>query len=283
MTGVSYRQRLVRKRQDVPMTGQVSVFSDPAPRASDANNAVDDLQRLVINAHLPLPLILVGHSNGGIYAVRFAQLQAAEVAGIVLIDPGFTEQQNFSAYGLMVSKEDELEAANAQWIATARKCLALAQASALVEMASSDCLDSPPNADAALHHALNQIESKPAYAKALLSEFESTFRKVNGRTVNDSEVQLLPNSFGDLPLMVLTASRHPASPADFRADDQAKYYTFRASGHDRIAALSKCGRNFVVPNSGHFIQYDHPQLVVATILKVLDSSRHSTGASCSDK
>jgi pimeloyl-ACP methyl ester carboxylesterase len=202
---------------------------------------------------------------------------------MVLVDPGFTGQQNFSAYGLTVSKEDELEAANTQWIATAHKCLALAQASALVEMASSNCLDSPPNTDAALHQALNQIESKPAYAKALLSEFESTFQKVNGRTVNDSEVQLLPNSFGNLPLTVLTASRHAASPADFSADDQAKYYAFWVSGHDRLAALSKCGRNLVVPNSGHFIQYDHPQLVVATILKVLDSSRRATGVSCSAK
>lgn len=95
-------------------------FSDPARRASDADHAAGDLQRLVVKAHLQLPLVLVGHSNGGIYAIRFAQLHRLEVADMVLVDPGFTGQQNFSAYGLTEAKAEELEAGNAEWIHSAK-------------------------------------------------------------------------------------------------------------------------------------------------------------------
>jgi pimeloyl-ACP methyl ester carboxylesterase len=74
-------------------------FSDRARRPSDADNAVGDIQRLVLKAHLRFPLVLVGHSNGGIYAVRFAQVHRNEVAGLVLVDPGFTGQQSFLPTG----------------------------------------------------------------------------------------------------------------------------------------------------------------------------------------
>jgi pimeloyl-ACP methyl ester carboxylesterase len=245
-------------------------FSDLARRTSDANHAVDDLQKLVLKAHLKLPLILVGHSNGGIYAVRFAQLHPSEVAGMVLIDPGFTGQQDFSAYGLTPTKAAELEAGNAELIRSARECLTLARGGPHNADAASSCLDNPANANPALHRALDRIQSRPAYNEALLSEFESTFLKSHGHTLNDSEVLLLPRSLGNLPITVLTASRHPAQPADFNVDEQAQYYAFWKKGHDRLAMLSSCGHNFVVPNSGHFIQYDQPQAVTSYILSVVD-------------
>jgi hypothetical protein len=146
--------------------------------------------------------------------------------------------------------------------------------------ASSPCLDDPPNANLALHRALNLIESRPAYAAALLSEFESTFRKVDGITLNDSEVPLQPLSLGNIPLTVLTASRHPATPIDFTAEDQTKYYAFWKAGHDRLAALSSCGRNLVVPDSSHFIQYDQPQILISYILAVVDLSKTSARKTC---
>ena len=233
-------------------------FSDPARRVSDADHAAEDLQRLVVKAHLHLPLVLVGHSNGGIYAVRFAQLHRREVSGMVLVDPGFTGQQNFSAYGLTEAKAAELQTGNAEWISGAQHCLDLAKTGVLRPLATSPCLDDPPVANAALHRALQQIESKPAYAAARLSEFESTFKKENGTTLNDREVPLLPRSLGYVPLVVLTASRHPAAPVDFTTQDQAKYFAYWKAGHDHLAELSRCGSNILVPNTGHFIQYDQP-------------------------
>ena len=200
---------------------------------------------------------------------------------MVLVDPGFTGQQNFSAYGLTRSKAEELEAVNAEWLRSARSCMTLAKQGALAKAASSPCLDAPANCDNALHQALNAMQSRPAYTEALLSEFESTFRKVDGTTLNDREVSLVPESLGNLPLTVLTASRHSAKPTDFTAEDQAKYYAFWKKGHDRVAGLSRCGRNVVVPDSGHFIQYDQPQTVTSYILVAVSSSRTASPGACS--
>ena len=248
-------------------------FSDPARRASDVSNAVVDLQQLITKAPLRLPLILVGHSNGGMYAVRFAELHRNEVAGLILVDPGFTGQQQFAKYGLAPAKAKELEDGNAEWIRFARHCLAFTETGALTGAPTSPCLDDPPNLVIALHRALDRIQSQPAFAKALLSEFTSTFQKVDGMTVDDREVPLVPASLGELPLSVLTASRHPAQFADFTAQDQARYYDYWKVGHDRLESLSICGHNVVVANSGHFIQYDQPQVVISSILKTVAHAR----------
>ncbi|RRA48266.1 alpha/beta fold hydrolase [Acidipila sp. EB88] len=255
-------------------------FSDPARRRSDVDNAVDDLHQLGERAALPRPLLLVGHSNGGMYAVRFAQQHRSEVAALVLVDPGFPGQQDFTRYGLAPARAAELEAGNAAWIRSAQHCLDLVRSGILALRASSPCLDQPPNADSALHRALNRIDSSPAYAAALLSEFQSTFRKRHGATVNDREIPMRPGSLGALPLTVLTASRHPAAPSDFTPADQAKYYRFWRAGHDRLAALSTCSRNRVVPDSGHFIQYNQPQVVIATILAALADAGRLAPATC---
>jgi pimeloyl-ACP methyl ester carboxylesterase len=250
-------------------------FSDPSTSSSDSVNAVGDLHSLVVHAQLPKPLILVGHSNGGIYVVLYAETYPGDLGGVVLVDPGFTGQQDFGAYGLSANKAAELQSGNEHWIAFARHCLALAKNGELrrPENTSSACLDNPPNPDAQLHQAFNVIESRPAFHQTQLSEFENTFRMADGSTVNDREVPINPGALGDLPLIVLTASKHPAAPADFSAQDQAKYYDYWKRGHDRLAALSSNGRNIVVPDSGHFIQRDQPATVVRYVQQMVEHSR----------
>lgn len=247
-------------------------FSDPAERRADASNAVDDLHRLIVHAGLKRPVVLVGHSNGGIYAVLYALTYPEDVAGMVLVDPGFTGQQDFDLYGLSSAKATELKRGNAAWIQSAQHCAALAKTGVLAEpqSSSSPCLDNPPNPDPQVHRALNEIQSKPPYTDALLSEFQSTFQMTAGATTNDREVPLRAGELGSLPLIVLTAGEHRASPADFTAMDQAKYYTYWKLGHDRIAALSSQGRNIVIAHSGHFIQNDQPGEVIRYITDVLE-------------
>ena len=62
-------------------------FSDPITRPADADNAVDDLSKLLSKAGLGDQIILVGHSVGGLYAELFAARHPDQVAGLVLVDP----------------------------------------------------------------------------------------------------------------------------------------------------------------------------------------------------
>ena len=62
-------------------------FSDPGPAPRTADVDVDDLHRLLEAARVRRPMILVGHSLGGLLARLYAATYPADVAGMVLLDP----------------------------------------------------------------------------------------------------------------------------------------------------------------------------------------------------
>jgi len=69
-------------------------LSDDTARPRTPNQIVDDLRRVLSLTGNRPPYLLVGHSLGGIYMLRFAELYPDEVAGMVLLDarhPMFTK------------------------------------------------------------------------------------------------------------------------------------------------------------------------------------------------
>lgn len=63
------------------------------PRTADA--VTDELRALLATAGVPGPYLLVGHSLGGAYARRFAQRFGGDVAGLLLLDPGYEEALSY--------------------------------------------------------------------------------------------------------------------------------------------------------------------------------------------
>src|SRR5206468_825967 len=81
-------------------------------------------------------------------------------------------------------------------------------------------------------------------------------------------------SLGDLPLAVLTADYvHAPDLAEatetFRAAWAQQWWALQSS----LATLSTASTHILVPNSGHFIQRDAPDAVVAAIRQVVDAIR----------
>jgi pimeloyl-ACP methyl ester carboxylesterase len=62
--------------------------SDEGPRPRTAERLSQELRTALDNAGIEFPIILVGHSAGGLYSVVFAGLYPKDVAGIVLVDAG---------------------------------------------------------------------------------------------------------------------------------------------------------------------------------------------------
>ncbi len=60
--------------------------SEPGPEPRSANQVAKELCRLLKNAEIPSPYVLVGHSLGGIHILTFASLYPDEVAGLVFVD-----------------------------------------------------------------------------------------------------------------------------------------------------------------------------------------------------
>lgn len=69
--------------------------SDPAPtRPRTSRDVARDLHTLLVNAKVPGPYVLVGHSIGGLHARVFAGLYPNEVAGVVLVDATHPDQES---------------------------------------------------------------------------------------------------------------------------------------------------------------------------------------------
>jgi pimeloyl-ACP methyl ester carboxylesterase len=250
-------------------------FSDAAVRASNAENIVADLHRLIEKAGLGTPIILLGHSSGGLYASLFAANYPDEVAAMVLIDPSFAGQNNAITAGWTPQQKKAWRDEDRADIRQLMQCVALAKKGALSEQAlrKSPCLDNPPDADPLLHNVMNHQLALPRVQSALLSETRDTIpgsSSIDGVSAAEKALRDSRFQFGDKPLIVLTAAdSHADQPGDQR--DRARQ-AWR-HGHDVLAARSSIGRNIVVQNSSHFIMLDQPDVVVRYATEVINAVR----------
>ena len=75
----------------------------------------------------------------------------------------------------------------------------------------------------------------------------------------------------DVPVTVLTALRNDIEPGPgIDMDLVRRSYEVKAQVHIEMSELVTMGRHVAVPESGHFIHRELPELVVAEIIRVLD-------------
>jgi pimeloyl-ACP methyl ester carboxylesterase len=245
-------------------------WSDPGLGPRTAERIVKELRALLHNAGLPPPYVLVGHSFGGFTARLYAAKYRREVAGLVLIDvPDPREwlenpaQKQRAAIGARLSRYGALVArlGIARFVAHLVMAGAVDAARASVHVITAGVLRGhidrilaplvrvPPEFRPILRH----FWTHPKFYAALAGQMES---------ISETAAQVLAsaNGYGDLPLVVLSAS-NPA-PAHFAAQEG-------------VARLSSRGRHLVATRSGHWIQLDQPDLVIEAVRQVVEQARAS--------
>lgn len=246
-----------------------SGYSDPGRRDGTSANSVDDLHRLLAATAIKPPYILVGHSYGGMNARLYADLHLDEVAGMLLIDPS-EEDWVQSVWKLDLKQRTwaqyhgELETF---WQGL-RECAAAAKAGFV---AGSDlykrCVpDSDPHFSAAINAAYLKVHLSPAYQQATLTE------NLSIHEASADQVRAAWRWYGTLPLIVLASSprtklRPDETQEHMEAANRVHLFLF-----DRMALQSSRGVVRVVPDSGHNIQMDRPDAVIAAIQEVLQAA-----------
>jgi pimeloyl-ACP methyl ester carboxylesterase len=247
-------------------------FSDPATRPSTSANAVDDLQRLLSAAGIKPPYILVGHSAGGLDMRLYAYDHPAEVVGMVLVDPSHEDDGPRAWQIEGPDAKAKWEQSNAHFLEDRRQCVAAAQARQLVPGSAlyKQCMPLPvAHWSDAMNRVMLRHSAEASNQRAVLSENEDF------DTASADELRAARHSLGDMPLIVLT--RAPALPGPDQTQEQRDQLNkLWMTLHDEIAAESTRGVNLAVPYSGHFIQWDQPQVVVDTILGILVEARKGT-------
>jgi len=250
---------------DRPGIGFSSGSYRPQTVIATAADLAEGLQKLKIAG----PLVLVGHSLGGFETLILADRYRARVVGMVLVDPSIPNQiTRFRRVAPAFAAT--IEASNAARPAFLRKCAAWvrrgADRSGLAD--PGDCLSFPSDYPPPLAKALARLDLDDARWAANISLSEQF-------AADTTLIANLRRNYGAMPLVVLTSSRLPsfdASTPSTVIQDAPHLLAELNEAHDELARLSTRGVNRSVPDSGHYIQIEHPDAVIAAVDEV--ASRH---------
>jgi len=245
-------------------------YSEPSNQPSTANNVTNDLHALLYAAGITDRVVLVGHSLGGLFATLYTDKYEKEVAGLVLIDPSLSNQFDYvppKAMNLM--RADEI-----QFLETLKACQSLAKKGQLSGDENHNCFHLPPNLTPDVVEYLSHQGTNPFYYASGISEIENFFPVKQWVSIDGSEEMKSHRSFGNKPLVVLTAgvASHDSRMSDA---DNAKLAEYWKLGHEALAARSTRGKSIIVPQSRHDIQADRPEAVIEAIRKVIFQVRQS--------
>lgn len=227
-------------------------WSDPAPGWPTAAGMARELHDLLDAAGTARPLVLAGHSLGGLVARVYTQLYREEVAGLALIDSSHPRQfervPRPGARSRRVSRATEV-------------ALDYARPLALRRLRRSLSREAPRDAQAALELS---SRNRLAVAKELLA-FDAICR----------DTGVIAGELGDLPLAVLTSSeRAPGVPEDSAAQrERNSFYPPWLALQQELAGLSANSVHVVAGNAGHLLHKDDPGLVVRVITDLVQRVR----------
>lgn len=237
-------------------------FSSPSGRAGTSENAVEDLHALLSAASLKPPYVLVGHSLGGMYVRLYADLYRSEVSGMVLVDPVSEEQGRRYA-----ELDPTTKTLNEEYVKSIHdECIPAAttgfeRGSELMKKCVGE---GDTHFSGTFNAALLANLSKPERQQAVWSEWANVF------SLSSDQARTAKRRYGDMPLIVLSRVPQPPEPPKMR---EAKIHLWLQL-HDELALLSTRGINRVVPNSGHYIQFDQPNAVIDAIHEVINARAH---------
>ena len=215
-------------------------WSDVGPLPRDAAQFAKELHTLLKNANIPGPYIMVGHSLGGLTVRVFVHDYSSEVVGVVLID-SMTPQQFSQSVADVQSQREEGSRPFNPVVALARLGVVRLLAKPLGILPSA-----PPDPEA--YFALGVL---PQNAQTLTDEFQ-------GMPAGGAQASAVM-SFGDLPLIVLTAS----------LNDIPGWQAWQTE----LLLLSTNSQQLFAEYSGHNIEFDEPDAAVAAILQMVQQVR----------
>ena len=239
-------------------------FSDGSPAPSTAANNAQDLHALLRAARVEPPYVLVGHSTAGMYARVFADRHAEEVSGMVLVETSHEDQSVRSwAIGTRGQKE--------KWdgyLEDSGECVARAREGLVKGTPAYDkCMDPPDkHFSMDINDARAKVMATPRWQAASDSERRAIFY------ASAEETRATSKRYDDLPLIVLTHSPYPKRD-DETQEERDKRTLLWESLHTELAAMSTRGVNVIVPNTGHYIQYERPQVVIDAVRQAVMLAR----------
>jgi pimeloyl-ACP methyl ester carboxylesterase len=240
-------------------------WSEMGPHPRTFKQIVYELHTLLDRAGERPPYVMVGQSYGGWLVRTYRTSYPSEVAGMVLVDAGEDDPERIMPDGSI------------------GRASMLAKGAPIPPIKTSGPLrvaDIPANALAAMRAGIGKTAPRandpprdklPADARQMrawaLWQIGHLAAAVN--PVEVEEIALLrkermdtPQAYGDMPLIVITRGIPESDETAARGEE-------RRRAHKAIASASRKGRWLIAAKSGHHIQIDQPDVVIAAIKDVI--------------
>lgn len=214
-------------------------WSEPSKAGRSSDLIAQELMTLLTNAGEKGPFVVVGHSIGGLHVRAFSARYPDAVVGMVLVDSSHEEQTSRLGYPSW-----------ANLVFKAQMGLSHIGLWRLVNLPTNNWRPVPADLQPAYRELGFQNKN---YTEVLQEKLEADKLEATGVQANS----IRP----DLPLAVLSQGGAGVNPEQYKAFVEL---------HKELAALSTRSTHTVVPNSGHFIQLDQPQVVIDAVNHVLD-------------
>jgi pimeloyl-ACP methyl ester carboxylesterase len=246
-------------------------WSEPGPTPRTLGQIAYELRVLIKNAGIRGPVLLVGHSLGGLIVRRYASEYSKDVAGIVFVDAAHEEQ--------LVGTTDRTTGQGkiVQWLTLSQHRLPPPIQTAMPKPSSAPAPKpaSTPKSVGSPFDKLPGEEQKlrlwavtqPNFIPARISEFDFLADELEQlHTVRQKPEYPL----GNLPVIVLTAGVRESSGS---AEDTRHLSEDHTRLQNDLAELSRNAKHLTSPVARHHIQIDDPQLVIESIRELVNTTR----------
>jgi pimeloyl-ACP methyl ester carboxylesterase len=220
-----------------------SGWSSPSPQNRTSKIFAQELHTLLQRASVPAPYVLVGHSMGGLHVRMFAAMYPAEVAGMILVDAVYPHPEQAK-----------------QWTATFIHAIDMHGITIPIGISRlmgwcGTLLPGHPELQS-LAPMVRTVECQWHYFRQVHDEWAGFGE--------DADQVRAAAPLGNMPLVVLSHDPDKATP------DLKELWE---SMHQELARLSTNRSRVIAKGSGHYIQFDRPDVVIEAVQKVVGQCR----------
>lgn len=227
-------------------------LSDPSPSAREALALTTELHQLLDALQVPRPVVLVGHSYGGLLARVYTARWPDEVAGLALVESSHPDQFG----GSRAARSRLVGLARAMPILSVAARLGIVRA--VLAFIPTAIRTLPP-----------ESRDRQLSFMAASRQWDGIVRELQGWDSTNAEVRAMSRTLGDRPLRVLTSGRTTRTWDRWR------------SLQDELPRLSTRGEHRVIAEAGHATLIEdarYAPAVAAAVREVVDAVRAGRAA-----